>query len=54
MPDDGPTQLVADAEPPVSGRSGRTQVLAFVTDAESEAALRLGLRAIGPEDFIVQ
>jgi len=54
MPDDGTTQLVADAEPPVSGRSGRTQVLAFVTDAESEAALRLGLRAIGPEDFIVQ
>jgi pilus assembly protein CpaE len=53
MPDDGTAQAVPAAPAGVSGRSGRIQVLAFVTDAESEAVLRLGLRAVGPEEFIV-
>lgn len=53
MPDDGTAQTALAAPAGVSGRSGRIQVLAFVTDAESEAALRLGLRAVGPEELIV-
>lgn len=53
MPDDGTAQAVPTAPAGVSGRSGRIQVLAFVTDAESEAVLRLGLRDVGPEDLIV-
>jgi pilus assembly protein CpaE len=53
MPDDSGTQLVAPAPEGVSGRSGRTQVLAFVTDGDSEAVLRLGLRFVGSEELIV-
>jgi pilus assembly protein CpaE len=53
MPDDGTAQVAPGAPAGVSGRSGRIQVLAFVTDAESEAVLRLGLRAVGPEELIV-
>ena len=54
MSDDLATQ-VATAAPAaaVSGRSGRIQILAFVTDADSEAVLRLGLLAVGPEEVII-
>ena len=51
MPDDGNTKVSTTA--PVSGRSGRTQVLAFVTDADSEAVLRLGLRSVSAEELTV-
>lgn len=54
MPDDGSATVLAPAAPAVSERSGRIQVLAFVTDAETEAVLRRGLLGVGPEDFIVQ
>ena len=53
MPDHGTVQTAPAAPTAVSGRSGRIQVLAFVTDAESEAVLRLGLRAVGPEELII-
>ena len=52
MSDDLATQVAA-APAAVSGRSGRTQVLAFVADPDSEAVLRLGLIAAGPEDVVV-
>lgn len=49
------TASVAQTAPqPTSGRGGRTQVLAFVTDAETEAVLRLGLVAAAQEDIVVQ
>ena len=43
----------AAAEDGVSGRSGRTPILAFVTDPESEASLRLGLLSAGSEEIVV-
>jgi pilus assembly protein CpaE len=52
MPD-GTVQAPPAAAPPASGRSGRTHVLAFVTDAETEAVLRVGLLA-AQEDLVVQ
>lgn len=55
MPDDVALQVAqAPAQPAALGRSGRTQVLAFVVDAETEAVLRLGLLAAAQEDIIVQ
>lgn len=53
MPDDTATHPVTDTPAPVSGRGGRVQVLAFVADAETEATLRVGMRAVGPEEVIV-
>lgn len=53
MQDDGPAQVAPDVKSPEAGLSGRSQVLAFVTDAETEAALRLGLLAVPPEDLVV-
>jgi len=54
MPDDNAVLIAPGVPPPAPGRSGRTQVLAFVIDAESEAVLRLGLLAAAPEDLVVQ
>lgn len=45
MPDDGAARIVQTGPETAAGPSGRIQVLAFVTDAESEAVLRLGLLA---------
>ena len=53
MPDDGSAQAPSPSASAVSGRSGRIQVLAFVTDADSEAVLRLGLLAVGSEEIVV-
>lgn len=52
MPD-GSAQELPPSSAAVSGRSGRVQVLAFVTDAESETVLRLGLLAVGSEEIVV-
>jgi len=53
MPDDSAAKVAPAGPEAASGRSGRVQVLAFVTDADSEAVLRLGLLAAAPEDIIV-
>jgi pilus assembly protein CpaE len=53
MPDDGTAQFTSPAPLTVSGGSARTQVLAFVTDAASEAVLRVGLLAVGSEELLV-
>jgi pilus assembly protein CpaE len=53
MPDDLTAQLAPAAPPPESGQGGRTQVLAFVTDAETEAVLRLGLLDAAQENIVV-
>lgn len=51
MPDGGNAHDLSSSA--ASGRSGRIQVLAFVTDAESEAVLRLGLLTVGSEEVVV-
>jgi pilus assembly protein CpaE len=53
MPDDLTAQLTPAAPPPESGQGGRTQVLAFVTDAETEAVLRLGLLDAAQDNIVV-
>ncbi|WP_428487439.1 AAA family ATPase [Rhodopila sp.] len=53
MSDDIAVKTAPAAATPAAGRSGRTQVLAFVTDADTEAVLRLGLVATA-EDVVVQ
>jgi pilus assembly protein CpaE len=52
MPDVGDVQIAPTVAPSPSARSGRAQVLAFVSDAETEAVLRLGLFAAS-EDLVV-
>lgn len=52
MPDDVATQLTS-ATAPKSGRGGRTQVLAFVMDADTEAVLRLGLLDAAQDSIVV-
>ena len=51
---EGAVTVAPGTPQPVSGRSGRTQILAFVIDAETEAVLRLGLLAAAQEDMVVQ
>jgi pilus assembly protein CpaE len=53
MPNDVAAQIAPAATPQASGRVGRTQVLAFVKDAETEAVLRQGLVAAAQEDIVV-
>ncbi len=53
MPDDGVALVAAAGAPATPGQAGRTQVLAFVADAATEAVLRVGLLAATPEDIVV-
>jgi pilus assembly protein CpaE len=53
MPDDVIIQVKPAEAPSTPGRGGRTQVLAFVKDAETEAALRVGLLDAAQEDIVV-
>ncbi len=53
MPDDGAKPVASSAAPDAVSHGGRTQVVAFVTDAESEAVLRLGLLGGGPEELTI-
>ncbi len=54
MPDDSALQIAPSAAQPLTtGRSGRTDVLAFVIDGETEAVLRLGLLAAVSEELVV-
>ncbi len=52
MPD-AAIQVAPAGAPSASGRGGRTEVLAFVQDAETEAALRIGLLGAAQEDIVV-
>jgi len=54
MPSDSATLVAPAGAPPTSGRAGRTRVLTFVIDAETEAVLRLGLLAASQDDLVVQ
>lgn len=53
MMPDAPAIQPPQASPAVPERSGRTRVIAFVADADTEAALRVGLGGASSDELIV-